>query len=307
MQRIKKDAFFVIDGSYLLYRSFFAMKSLYTSTGLGVQAVYGFCRAIRKLIDDFDPSHVIVVWDSKKKGFRHDMYEPYKKTRQKPPSDLFEQKEYILKFLDDIKMAHVTIDGCEADDVIAALAKKYTDRQVAIITADKDLYQLLSENVLILDPFKDRLIDKKAFKEERGFSSDKLQFYHALLGDTSDNIPGVAGVGKKTAQELVISFDSLEDLYGHLDTVKKDRIRRLLEEQKEKAFLSQELFNLRPPKITSDIRDMKFDKDNWQLAASFFEELEFKSLLKALKKEFPQVACDKVKKKCRIATTFFAG
>lgn len=284
---IDPKALFVVDGSYLLYRSFFAMRPLYSSNGTPTQAVYGFCRAIKKLIDDFNLSNIIIAWDSKSKSFRSEIYADYKVTRQKPPSELFVQKDYIFQFLDAIKMARLNVEGYEGDDVIAALAQRYPDRQVVLVCPDKDMYQLLSDRVLIFDPFKERVIDAATFTTENGFGPDKIPFYYALLGDTSDNIPGVAGIGKKTAQELVMQFASLDDLYANLDQVKRERLRTMLAEQKDNAFLSYKLFCLKPPAIDVDERTMHYDKNNWRGAVDLFRELEFGSLLKEIEKNFP--------------------
>jgi DNA polymerase I len=287
MHRISKDALFIVDGSYLLYRSFYAIRPLYTSTGIPTQATYGFCRAIKKLIDDFGPSHIAIAWDSKGKTFRSEMYTEYKATRQKPPNELFVQKDYIFKFLDAIGVAQIAAEGYEGDDIIAALAQRYKDRQVVLVCPDKDMYQLLSDNLLIFDPFKERIIDKNDYKTEHGFDCEKIPFFYALLGDTSDNIPGVKGIGKKTAEDLVKQFESLDDLYKNLDKVAKERTRTLLTEQKDNAYLSLMLFTLKPPPLSVNITDLAYDKNKWAHAAPLFQELEFGSLLKDIEKRFP--------------------
>lgn len=284
---IEKDALFVIDGSYLLYRSYYAIKQLQTASGIPTQAVYGFCRAIKKIIDDFAPKHLVVAWDSKGKTFRHDQHPTYKATRQKPPSDLFVQKEYIIQFLDTVKIAQINIDGYEGDDVIASLTTHFNKHQAVLVCPDKDMYQLLSAHVLIFDPFKERIVDEALFEQENGFSPTKVPFYYALLGDASDNIPGVSGIGKKGAQELVVQFDSLEDLYERIDCVPKERTRSLLTEQKELAFLSYKLFLLRPPALLQKLSDLAFEPTNWSQALELFTQLEFSSLVKDINKRFP--------------------
>lgn len=284
MHRIAKDALFIIDGSYLLYRSFYAIKPLYNSAGIPTQATFGFCRAIKKLMDTYHPAHMVVIWDSRGKTFRSTVYANYKATRQKPPSELFVQKEYILKFLDAVGLAHLAHEGYEADDVIAALAQKYHDRQIVLVCPDKDMYQLLNPNILIFDPFKDRIIDEQTFITEQGFAPDKVPFYYALLGDASDNIPGVTGIGKKTAHDLVVQFQSLQDLYANLDKVSKERQRTLLADQQENAFLSLQLFTLKPPPIEVKIADLAFAGSKWSQAKPIFQELEFTSMLRDIEK-----------------------
>lgn len=286
MHRIKKNALFLIDGSYLLYRSYYGLRPLLTSRGLAVQAVYGFCRTINKLIDMFDMQNVVLVWDSKGKTFRSDIYENYKATRQAPPNDLFIQKEYIQEFAKLINLKQIAKIGYEADDLIGSLAQDFKGEQVVIVGPDKDLYQLLSDKVIIYDPFKEIIIDQYSFEKEKGFPAHKVPFFFALLGDTSDNIPGVAGIGKKTATELVQKFDSLEDLYKNLNKIKKERTKNLLLENKDNGFLSLKLFLLKHFALNFSKNDFIFDKKNLINAAPFFEKLEFKSLLKSLNGEF---------------------
>ncbi len=292
MHHIKKDAIFVVDGSYLLYRSFFAIRPLYNSAGTPTQATFGFCRAIKKIIDTYHPEHLVIVWDSKVKTFRHEQYPAYKATRQKPPNELFVQKEDILRFIDAVKITQIFVDGYEGDDVIAAVAHKFTTHQIILVAADKDMNQLLSERVLILDPFNDRIVDPELFEKEHGFTPAKVPFYYAILGDTSDNIPGVHGIGKKGAQDLAQQFNSLDDLYQQLDQVSKERTRTLLAEQKENAYLSLSLFLLRAPAIDLTLKQLVYNPENWVLAEPIFKELELTSLLKDLYRKFPAKAPD---------------
>ena len=286
MHRIKKNALFVIDGSYILYRSYYGLRPLQTSQGLNVQAVYGFCRTIQKLIDIFDPQNFILVWDSKGKTFRSEIYKEYKATRQPAPSDLFIQKEYITKYSDLIKLKQIAKVGYEADDLIASISWDYKDEQVVIVGPDKDLYQLLSDTTIIYDPFKDVIIDQESFEKAKGYPSTKVPFFYSLLGDTSDNIPGVYGIGKKTAEILVKQFDSLENLYDNLDKIKKERTKKLLIENKENAFLSLKLFLLKHYKLNLEKKDFEFNKNNLVKAAPLFKEMEFTSLLRNLQNKF---------------------
>ncbi len=293
MHRIKDRALFLIDGSYLLYRSYYGLRPLQTASGIPTQATYGFCRAIKKMIDDFDPKNVVLVWDSKGKTKRKEIYEEYKANRQKPPSDLFLQKEQIMEFADSIELHQVSKTGYEADDLIGSIVQDYKGEQVVIVGPDKDLYQLISDKVLIFDPFKDRIIDNETLKKEKGFGAGKVAFFYSLVGDASDNIPGVRGIGKKTAQGLVNNFDSVKNLYANLDKVEKDRTRRLLQESRENAFLSFQLFSLEYYKIKLTKKDCEFNKNNLIKAADFFRKLEFTSLLRDLVKVFGKASLDK--------------
>ncbi len=287
MHRIKENALFLIDGSYILYRSYYGLRPLYTSDGTPTQAIYGFCRAIKTLIDKFDPKNLVLVWDSKGKTFRSEVYEQYKATRQVPPSDLFIQKDQIQEFAKLIGLFQVSKTGYEADDLIASLVEQNKKGQSIIVGPDKDLYQLITdEDVMIYDSFNDKMTDESDFRKERGFGPEKLRFYHSLLGDASDNIPGVKGIGKKGAEELVKKFDSLQDLYENLDKVKTERMRNALIENKDNALLSHKLFGLEAYKLDLKKSDLKFNKNNWINAAPIFRKLEFKRLLKDLEKSF---------------------
>ncbi len=281
---IKDKALFLVDGSYLLYRSYYALQSLHTSSGKPTQAIYGFCRAIHIILQTFKPHSIAVIWDSKGGSFRNELYPAYKANRLAPPADLFEQKQEIIRFLNIIKMASIAHTGFEADDIIASLARTNDKTQTVLLCADKDLYQLLSPSIIVGDIFKNKLIDEALFTAERTFHPDKLPFLYALLGDASDNIPGVKGVGEKTALEIIQLFESLDDLYTNLDRVPRERIKKLLSDQRENAYLSLELFKLTCLDFKYNPHEVLYDAQQWHNAADFFAELEFKSLVKTTTK-----------------------
>lgn len=283
-KQIAKHTLFLIDGSSFLYRAYYALRPMTTPQGVPVGAVYGFCRMIKKLLDDFQPEHLVLTWDSKGPTERHEMLSSYKATRQAAPSDLGTQKELIQKFADIIGMCQVQKPGVEADDLMYSLAQDFVQQgyEIILVTSDKDMGQMVSDKILMYDAFKDIMLDQKAVEEKYGFPLEKLPFYFALIGDTSDNIPGVAGVGPKTAVELVQKFESLEDLYKKLDQVPRERTRELLTTNKENAFLSKELFLLRYHKLGLEIDHCKIALAQWTAARHFFEELSFKSLLKEM-------------------------
>lgn len=277
---------YLIDGSSFLYRGYYGLRPLHSPSGEAVQAVYSFCRMIKHLMNRFSPDFIGLVWDSKGATIRHEIYPAYKATRQAPPSDLFEQKKKILHFAELVGLKNVAKEGVEADDLLYSLAKDMGngDTTVVLVTSDKDMAQVLSERVVIFDPFKDQILDPAMYALLMGFPVEKLSFYFALLGDTSDNIPGVKGIGKKGATELVQQFDSLADLYGNLDLVKSARTKQALQVNKDNAFLSEDLFKLRYIALDLSKNDFAFSADNWAKARPLFEELNFKSILK----EFPQ-------------------
>jgi DNA polymerase I len=283
VEKIKKDAIFLIDGSAFLYRAYYAMRPLYTSKGEPVQAVFGFCRTIKRMINEFNPKAISLVWDSKGETFRNEIYPQYKATRQPPPSDLMGQKARVIEFADIINLQQTAKVGYEADDLIASLAAENKNNQVVVVTPDKDLHQLVDDRVIVFDPIKRILIDQEVFVENKNFQPKELLLYHALLGDASDNIPGVRGIGKKTAQYLTENFKTLDNLYENLDQVEKDRIRNLLKDQKEQAYLSRKLFKLKILNLGIGFSDLVFDKNNWNNAYDFFSQLEFSFFLRGMK------------------------
>ena len=282
---IHKDALFIVDGSYLLYRSFYAIRPLYTIDGRPTQATYGFVRALKKIIDDYAPRHLVIAWDSKGPTFRNELYTEYKATRQAAPDQLIMQKQDIMEFIQMVGIAQLAVPGFEADDIIYSLVQDYADKHhIVLVCPDKDLFQLLSDKVIIFDPFKGRLVDAALYEKEKEMPVSKIAFFYSLLGDASDNIPGVKGIGQKTALGLVQQFESLEDLYQRLDEVKKDRARELLASQKEQAFLSLQLFSFRHCDCAAQFNDFVFEKQQWVRAAPLFERLEFKTLLQEIER-----------------------
>ncbi len=280
----QKKTVFLIDGSSFLYRAYYGMRPLHTPSGESVQAVYGFCRMIKQLINKFDPHYLGIVWDSKGKTTRHDMYEEYKATRDAPPSDLFEQKKYIVEFADLIDCAQIAQAKLEADDILYSIALDMQKKgfNVVVISSDKDLGQMITDNISMYDPVKEIMYTPEKFVQKMSFAVDRLPLYFSLLGDTSDNIPGVRGVGKKSALELAQQFSSLKELYNNLDKVTIKRAKTALEKHKEDAFLSLDLFLLQyhPIAITAD--KLKFDHANWRNALPLFKKLEFKSLIREI-------------------------
>ena len=276
-----KKTVFLIDGSSFLYRAYYGLRPLHDSQGNQVQAVYGFVRMIKKLIDMFSPEYMALVWDSGGKTTRHEMFPAYKATRQAPPSDLFEQKEKICQFADLISLTQVKKAGIEADDLMYSVARDLHKEgyDVVLITSDKDMGQMLDAQTFIYDAFKEETHDTASFAQKMGFDVSKLPFYFALLGDSSDNIPGVKGIGKKGAIDLVQQYDSLEQVYAHLDQV-PNRMRTALEANRENAFLSRELFLLQYHVCNVTVEDVRFHPERWIQARPLFVELNFKSLLK---------------------------
>lgn len=297
--RISKKSVFIVDGSSFLYRAYYAMRPLYTSKGISVHALYGFCRMIKKLIDTYGIEHLVIVWDSKGKTYRHELFPTYKATRQAPPSDIFEQKEFIQEFADLVGIAQLSKVGQEADDLMYSFAKKVNESgyQAILVSSDKDMRQALSDAILIFDPFKDAILDVPACEKRYGFEVSKLPFYFAILGDTSDNIPGVKGIGEKGAAELVKQFKSLDDMYQHIDQISKQRTRDLLLEHKDAAYLSEKLFLLQLCDVDLKTEDTKFIETSWTKALPLFQKFEMKSLIKDVETKYGSVSSPEVTEK----------
>lgn len=275
----QRNIFCIVDGSSLLYRSYYGVRPLHTATGEATHAIYGFCRTLKKIIDELNPKYMTIIWDSKGPTVRHERYESYKANRQSMPSDLSLQKKKIIEFLSLIKIEQLAQQGLEADDLIYSLVTDLDNNKEIrplIVTGDKDLYQLLTPDRELFDPFKQKIITYNSFIEERGFKPEELLLYHTLLGDSSDNIPGVKGIGKKRAEELTQKFHTLENLYNNIDQIEQKRPRTLIQEQKDMALLSQELFTLLYQKTDINLEQADLSKSSWENAHEFFHALEIR-------------------------------
>ncbi len=276
---LAEKVIFLIDGSAIMFRSFYGLAPLRTNSGIPTQATYGFFKTLKKLFDKFTPDKVLIAWDSQK-SVRREKESTYKAKRLSFPDELSIQRKYIIKIAQAMNIAQLELDGFEADDIIASASRKFSEYKICIVSSDKDLLQLVDLNrVKQFDPAKNILIGPKEVFEIYGFGPEKINFYHSLLGDSTDNIPGAKGIGKKTATELVLKFKSLEDLYQNLNLVEKPRTRALLEESRGQVFLSQELFNLIDCPINFGSEELDFNIENWSLAEEIFKELEFKSFI----------------------------
>ena len=279
----KNKTLFIFDGSSFLYRAYYAIKPLHTSQGVPIQAVYGFCKMIKKLATQFDIKHAVLVWDSKGKTTRHDIFPEYKATRQATPTDLHSQKEYIQEFAQLIGLTQLAQPGLEADDLMFSLAHQEAKQghDVVIVSSDKDMAQTLThKDIQIYDAFKDEFVTREKAETKFGIPIEKLPFYFALIGDSSDNIPGVKGIGPKTAVGIVNQFASLDDVYANIDKAGTKRIQELLVLHKDNAYLSQKLFTLHAYPLPQDDGIFPFDVANFSKALPLFEKLEMKSFIK---------------------------
>lgn len=282
----KAKKLILIDGSSYIFRAFFAIRqTLSNSKGLPTNALYGFVNMLQKVIRDEQPDYLAVVFDSKTKTFRHAMYPEYKAHRTEPPEDLKKQFPYFEPLAQAFNIVTLRKDGFEADDIIGTLAKngERNGLDVIIVSGDKDMMQLISPRIRMLDTMKDKLFAEKDVVEKFGVPPEKVIDAMALIGDSSDNIPGVSGVGPKTAAELIQKFGSLDDLYANIDTVEKIKLREKLADNKDNAYLSRKLATIDTAvELDCLIADLKRGEKNSARLREIFTELEFSSLLKEL-------------------------
>jgi DNA polymerase-1 len=272
-----KGRVLLVDGHHLAYRTFHALKGLTTSRGEPVQAVYGFAKSLLKALKE-DGDSVIVVFDAKAPSFRHEAYEGYKAGRAPTPEDFPRQLALIKELVDLLGLVRLEVPGYEADDVLASLAKKAEKEgyEVRILTADKDLYQLLSDRIHVLHP-EGYLITPAWLWEKYGLRPDQWADYRALTGDESDNLPGVKGIGEKTARKLLEEWGSLESLLKNLDRL-RPAIREKILAHMDDLKLSWDLAKVRTD-LPLEVDFAKRREPDRERLRAFLERLEFGSLL----------------------------
>ena len=275
----------LVDGSGYIFRAYYALPPLTNPQGVPAGAVYGFCTMLQRLIERTEGNKLLVVFDAGRKTFRQDIYPEYKAHRPPPPDDLIPQFSIIKQSCQAFGVPSVELPGFEADDLIASYANQalVKGEEVEIISADKDLMQLIRPGVSMWDPIKNRLIDEKIVFEKFGVEPSKVIDVQALCGDSTDNIPGVPGIGPKTAAELIQNFESLENLLSSIEQIKQQRRRDLLNQNKELALISKQLVTLKSdtplPIALADIGTVTTNLDDRD---SFLKEQGFLTLLKRL-------------------------
>lgn len=285
---MKEKTFTIIDGYGFLFRAYYVLPHLVTTTGVPIGGVYGFLNMIMRYISHSD--YLVVAFDAGKKNFRHDLYSAYKANRISTPEDLVPQFTMLREAVEAFGLSYEEIEGYEADDIITTLAVKYgnyKDFKVVVVSSDKDLFQLLKHNILIFDPIKNTYIDERKVLEKFGVNSNKLLDLFSLTGDASDNIPGVPGIGPKTAVKLLDEFGSLDDILKNISEVKQTRVRNLLVEHKEKALISRNLVSLHENvKLKHDIEEYKIHSPVMEKLLFFLKKYEFHSLIGKVEKLF---------------------
>lgn len=268
--------FFMVDGMSLVFRAYHAMfrSGLTNNAGEPTGAVFGFANIITSLLDKYDPKHILVVYDTSAPTFRNEMYDEYKANRAEFPEDLVPQLIKIKKLLDLFGIPQMELDGFEADDLIATLASRASLEMIDsyCLTSDKDYYQLVTDHIKILKPSSKggdlEVVDYDEVKEKFGVRPDQVIDVQALIGDSVDNIPGVKGIGIKTAFPLIVEYGNLEGVYENIDEIKSKSVKQKLIEHKEMAFLSKKLVTLK--------RDcpIEFNFDEYEFKNTKFDELD---------------------------------
>ena len=291
MTSIKKnDHFYLIDGSGYIFRAYYALPPLSRkSDGLPTGAVSGFCSMLFKLLEDsrsddsiYKPTHFAVIFDSARKNFRNDIYKDYKANRSEAPEDLAPQFEYIRRSVKAFNLPSIELINYEADDLIATYAKKIVQAgaSVTVISSDKDLMQLVSKKVRLYDPMKSKVLGEKEVIEKFGVKPNQVVDVQSLAGDSSDNVPGVPGIGIKTASELINKYKTLEILLKKAGEIKQNKRRETLLTNQDKAFLSKQLVTLKDDVPVKDelssfvLKNVEKDK-----LFDFLRDMEFNRLL----------------------------
>jgi len=281
----KRKRLLLIDGHALAYRAYHAIPPLTSPSGEQTNATFGYANMLLKAIQDYDPDYVVAAFDAGR-TFRHDTFKEYKATRAETPDDLRVQFERIRELTEALGIPVYVKEGYEADDILGTLAKQASEMglETIIVTGDSDTFQLISPDVKVLTPrrtFGDvQLYDVEAIRQRYGLDPQRLIDLKALMGDSSDNIPGVRGIGAKTATALLQKYGSLEELYEHLDEVEKARFRKALEEGRESAFLSKALVTIRRDvDVSLDLEKCKWGDFDRQKVMQLLRELGFHSLV----------------------------
>ncbi len=279
----------LIDGYGFVFRAYHSLPPLTRADGTPTNAVYGFTNMLIKLVAQLDVTHIAVVFDSGSKTFRNEIFAEYKANRPPCPEDLKPQFPLIRQSAEALNLAVLEKTGFEADDIIATIAKKYADsnHQVLIVSSDKDLMQLIDENISMYDAMKNKIINTKEVREKFFVEPKNVLDVLSLIGDSSDNIPGVKGIGPKTAAELIEQFQTLENIFENLDKIKQEKRRQMLSDGKENAFLSKKLAALHYEVETNiSLQDLEIKNIEPQKLISFLEEQGFRSLVSKVRSEF---------------------
>ncbi len=280
----KRKTFYVLDGNSFAYRSFFAIQNLNNSQGMPTNAVYGFARLLQKIVLEDKPDYLAVAFDAKGPTFRHERFKDYKAHRPGMPPELVLQLPLIRELIEAHRIPLLELQGFEADDIMATLAlqAKAAGIRSVLLTGDKDMLQFVDEDIAVMSGVKDAVTyDADAVREKFGVGPDRIRDLLALMGDASDNIPGVKGVGPKTAAQLIQEFGGIKELYGRLEKVKSDKLRAQLAGARERVMENHELVLVRTDvPLSMGIADCKTKETDREKLLDLFRRMEFSALMK---------------------------
>jgi len=281
------DKLVIIDGNSIMYRSFFALPLLSNSEGEYSNAIYGFAMQVINIINNINPKYMVVAFDAAKHTFRNDLFDGYKANRKPMPDELRGQIPALKEMFKLMNVTVVEQQGIEGDDIIGIVSKKFLDTETIIVTGDRDSFQLVDDFTSVYFTKKGtsdvKVMTVKELKSEYGVTPKQFIDLKALQGDTADNIPGVAGVGPKTASDLILKYGSIENLYDNIDEI-SGKLKEKLETNKDMAFLSKKLATiLTQGEIDLKLSDCTFDYPFSSLVYDYFKKYEFKTLLKSEK------------------------
>lgn len=292
----EKKKIYLIDGHSYAYRAFHAIRQLTDSSGLALNAVYGFIRMLLKLIKEERPDYIAVAFDTPAPTFRHDLYDLYKANRAEQPEEMRHQIPLIKQVVEAFNIPIFEMDGYEADDLLATLATQAVSHGVTaiIVTSDKDMLQLITDDIKVFNPHNEsKMLDAKAVKERFGVGPEQMRDLMAMAGDSSDNIPGVPGIGPKTARDLLIEYGTLDGVYEHVDEIKGPKRRENIAENKPLALLSRELVTLKlDVPLDADIENCKSKPFDRPRLVELLKQFEFRSLVSELVEAEEQTDAD---------------
>lgn len=295
------NKFLIIDGSSLFFRAFYALPLLKTKRGLYTNAIYGFVMMVENAIEKINPSHVAVCFDMKGKTFRSDIYKDYKGTRQKTPNELEQQWPLVREILDYMNIKILESPVYEADDIAGTLSKLASEKNFDnyLLTGDKDYFQLVNENTKVLFTRKGitemDIITVEKIKEDYGIEPLEFIELKALMGDQSDNIPGIYGIGEKTGLKLIRQFHTLENLYDNIDEVSGKKLKEKLVDGKMSAFMSKKLGTIvKNVPLEEDIDDFKKANYDYEKLSEMYRDFEFNSMLARLPKEYQKEEVEEI-------------
>ena len=286
----KPDHVFLIDGSGFIFRAFHALPPMTRKDGTPVNAVYGFTKMLMKLVEDTDAEYVAVIFDRARRTFRNEIYPDYKAHRPDPPDELIPQFALVREATRALNVPEIDADGFEADDLIATYARiaRESGHEVTIVSSDKDLMQLVGDKVSMFDAMKNRTIGPAEVVEKFGVGPDKVVDVQALAGDSTDNVPGVPGIGVKTAAQLINEYGDLDTLLARAGEIKQPKRRESLVQQADKARISRELVRLKDDvPLARDLDSLKVKKPDPEALLAFLRENDFKSLVAVIESRHP--------------------